>query len=99
MRPMPDDLDAAWSNPREPAVELRWADLGLTASLCAESEAGVWIVAASRGGLEAIAVEPQTHAPYGLHRLLRGEPGALQTLAPASTLCLSISLAFARESV
>lgn len=99
MRSMSDDLDAAWSNPSEPAVELRWAELGVTASLHAESEAGVWIVAASPDGLDGIAVEPQTHAPYGLHRLLRGQPGGLHPLAAGATLRLSISLAFARGSV
>lgn len=97
MRSMADDLDAAWSNPGEPAVELRWAEFGVTAALRAESDAGVWIVAASPGGLDAVAVEPQTHAPYGLQRLLRGEPGGLHPLAAGATLRLSITLAFGRS--
>lgn len=97
MRPMPDDLDAAWLGVGDPAVELRWPALGITASLRARSDAGVWIVAASPQGHEAIALEPQTHAPHGLRRLLNGEPGALHLLAPGATLSLAIELAFQRE--
>lgn len=96
MRPMPDDLDAAWLCPRDAEVELRWPDLGVEASLRARSEAGVWIVAASPRGAQAVAVEPQTHAPQGLRRLLRGEPGGLHLLAPGATLRLTIELAFRR---
>jgi aldose 1-epimerase len=96
MRPMPDDLDAAWLGPNDPEVELRWPDLGVKASLRARSEAGVWIVAASPRGTQAVAVEPQTHAPHGLHRFLRGEPGGLHLLAPDATLRLTIELAFGR---
>lgn len=97
MRSMPDDLDAAWRDPSDPAVELRWRDLGVTASLRARSDAGMWIVAASPGGLDAVAVEPQTHAPYGLRRLLRGEPGGLHLLAPDATLRLSMRFVFGRS--
>jgi aldose 1-epimerase len=96
MRSMPDDLDAAWSDPGDPAVELRWPDLGVIASVRAASDAGVWVVAASPGEVDAVAVEPQTHAPFGLRRLLRGEPGGLHQLAPGATLGLSVSLAFRR---
>lgn len=97
MRSMPDDLDAAWSDPGDPAVELRWPDLGVTASVRAASEAGLWIVAASPGDLDAVAVEPQTHAPFGLRRLLRREPGGLHLLAADATLRLSMRFAFGRS--
>lgn len=97
MRPMPDDLDAAWLGPGDPAVELRWPELGVTASLRARSDAGVCIVAASPGRLDAVAIEPQTHAPHGLRRFLRGEPGGLHALAPGATMRLSIELAFGRS--
>ncbi len=94
--PMPDDLDAAWPDPGSPAVELRWPDLGVTASLRARSDANLYVVAASPSSLDAVAIEPQTHAPHGLRRLLRGEPGALHLLAPGATMHLTIELAFGR---
>ncbi len=94
---MPDDLDAAWADPGDPAVELRWPELGVRASLRARSNAGLWIVAASPGGRDAVAIEPQTHAPHGLRRFLRGEPGALHPLEPGATLRLTIELTFERS--
>lgn len=97
LRSMPDDLDAAWANPGDPAVELRWPDLGVTATLRAASDAGVWIAAASPAGLDAVALEPQTHAPYGLRRLQHGEAGGIHRLAPGATLRLTTALAFGRS--
>lgn len=97
MRPMADNLDAAWLGSGDPAVELHWPSLGIGASLQARSDDGVWIVAASPQGHEAIAVEPQTHAPHGLRRLLNGDPGALHLLAPGATLSLTIELSFSRR--
>ena len=44
----------------------------------------------------AAAIEPQTHLPQGLGRLLRGEPGALELLAPAATLRLAMEWQFRR---
>lgn len=96
MAPMPDAIDAAWLDLGDPPVELRWPTLGMTASLRARSDAGVWIVAASPPGLEAMAIEPQTHAPHGLRRYLHGKPGGLFPLAPGATMRLSITLAFDR---
>lgn len=95
--PMPPDLDAAWADPGDPAVELKWPDLGVAATLRAHSEGGLWIVAASPAALEAVAVEPQNHAPYGLARLLRGDAGGMQLLAAGATTRLVIELAFSRR--
>lgn len=95
-RRMPDDLDAAWPDPGDPAVELAWPDLGIRATVQARSEAGVCIVAASPGWLDAIAIEPQTHLPQGLRRYLRSEPGGLHPIQPGETLSLVIELAFER---
>ncbi|HEX4898204.1 MAG TPA: hypothetical protein VFV53_07585 [Candidatus Limnocylindrales bacterium] len=89
LRPMPDDIDAAWPDPGDPAVELRWPALGIEATLRLRSSAGAAIVAASPHDLGAAAIEPQTHLPQGLGRLLRGEPGALELLAPGETLRLA----------
>jgi galactose mutarotase-like enzyme len=56
----------------------------------------VYIVAASPSGLDAIAVEPQTHVPQGLRRLLNHEPGALTMLEPGRSLRMGVELAFAQ---
>jgi len=95
-RPMPDDLDAAWLTLGDPAVELRWPAAGLQAAMRVRSGAGTWIVAASPRSVDAVAIEPQTHAPYGLRRLLSGEPGGLRPLEPGDTLELTTELAFDR---
>ncbi|MBA3687934.1 MAG: hypothetical protein H0W81_03770 [Chloroflexi bacterium] len=91
---VPDDLDATWLAPRNPAVQLRWPEIGVTARMRVRSAAGACIVVASPSSLDAVAVEPQTHAPQGLRRFLRGEPGALQALEPGATMGLTTELAF-----
>ena len=55
-----------------------------------------YIVAASPAQLDAIAMEPETHAPQGLRRLLAGEPGGLTWVDPGRSLDLRIELAFRR---
>jgi len=92
---MPAGLDATWTRLAEPPVELRWPDFGLQATIRIASSTP-HVVAASPGDLDAIAVEPQTHAPQGLRRLLRGEPGALAMLGPGQALRLGLELAFER---
>jgi aldose 1-epimerase len=96
MAPMPVGLDAAWLADRDPAVALRWPEIGVNALLRAHSSAGVYIVGASPADRDAVAIEPQTHAPFGLVRLLNGERGGLHSLAPGATLSLAIKLAFDR---
>ena len=98
LRRMPDDLDAAWLDPGEPAVEAVWPDLGIRVAIRARSQAGVHIVAASPAWLDAIAVEPQTHLPQGLRRHLRGESGGLHLIEPGGTMRLVIEMTFARLS-
>jgi aldose 1-epimerase len=88
-------LDATWTDLGEPAVELRWPDPGIRATMRITSPT-VHVVAASPGHLDAIAVEPETHAPQGLRRLLRGEPGGLTMLDPGQALGLGVELAFDR---
>jgi len=97
LRPMPEDLDAAWPEPGDPAVELQWPEHGVSARLRASSDAGISIVAASPGRLEAVAIEPQTHLPQGLRRLLNGAPGGLRLLQPGGMLRLTVELAFSRS--
>jgi aldose 1-epimerase len=95
---MPAGLDATWTQLAEPPVELRWPDLDVRATMRIAAPT-VHVVAASSERLDAIAVEPQTHAPQGLRRLLNGEPGALTVRAPGQTLGLGVDLAFSRLEV
>lgn len=94
-RRVPADLDATWLDPGDPAVELRWPGIDIAASLRARSSVGTCIVVASPARLDAVAVEPQTHAPHGLRRLLRGEPGAMSWIEPGHSIRLEIELVFA----
>jgi aldose 1-epimerase len=99
IRRVPDDLDATWLAPRNPAVELRWPDVGVMATMRVQSRAGFCIVVASPSSLDAVAIEPQTHAPHGLRRFLRGEPGGLHALEPGGTIGLTTELAFEAAGV
>jgi aldose 1-epimerase len=98
-RAMPDGLDATWTElgdpPGDPPVELAWPNLGITATIRVAAQT-IFIVAASPASLGAIAVEPQTHAPQGLRRLLNDEPGALTVLNPRDSLRFSVDLKFGR---
>jgi aldose 1-epimerase len=87
------DLDTTWTDLAEPPVELRWPDLGIRATMRVSAPT-TFIVAASPAHLDAIAVEPETHAPQGLRRLLAGEPGGLTMLDPRRALDLTVELAF-----
>jgi aldose 1-epimerase len=91
--PFPEGIDAAWTDLDEPPVTLRWPDAGLVATMSTDPVVP-YIVAAGPAGVDAVAVEPQTHAPAGIRRLLGGEPGALALLDPGQTLSLAIRLAF-----
>jgi aldose 1-epimerase len=92
---MADDLDAAWADVAEPAVELRWSDLGIRATMQVAAP-NVYVVAASPSAVDAIAVEPETHAPQALRRLRNGEPGGLTMLEPGGVLELTTDLTFER---
>ncbi|MEO8229992.1 MAG: hypothetical protein ABI628_09565 [Chloroflexota bacterium] len=92
---MADDLDGTWSDLTEPPVELRWPELHIRAVMRTSSLAG-YVVAASPRSIDAIAVEPETHAPQGLRRMLGDEPGGLTRLDPGRTLRLQVELAIDR---
>jgi aldose 1-epimerase len=89
---MASDTDATWTNLDDPAVELVWPQRAR--GLMRMKPSNMFIVAASPSAMDAIAVEPQTHVPYGLRRLLAGEPGGLTLLAPHETLSLVALLGF-----
>jgi aldose 1-epimerase len=92
---LPDGLDAAWTGLADPPVVLAWPAAGLRATFRV-SPTVRYLVAASPGEIEAVAIEPQTHAPAGLRRLLNQEPGALELLDPGATLALTVRLVFER---
>ena len=92
---MPEDFDATWCGPGEPAVELAWREQAVMAALRARADGGVWIAAASPAAVDAMAVEPQTHAPFGLRRLIDGDIGGMLALAPQATLRLEVELTVA----
>lgn len=92
---MADGLDASWADLADPPVELVWPDAGIRATMRMSAPTG-YIVAANPPGVDAIAVEPETHAPQGLRRLLGHEPGGLTLLEPGHALNLDVELAFDR---
>jgi galactose mutarotase-like enzyme len=92
---MASGLDATWTALADPPVELRWPETGIRVTMRVSAPT-VHIVAASPPELDAIAVEPQTHAPYGLRRLLAGQPGGMVTLEPGASLELAVELVFDR---
>jgi len=90
---LPTGLDACWTELAEPPIVLEWRDTGVRARV--ETMPPVpYVVAASPAEIDAVAVEPQTHAPAGIRRLLRGEPGALSVLDPGESLTLTVRFAF-----
>jgi aldose 1-epimerase len=87
---MPTGLDATWTDLDQPVVQMRWPAAGVGATL--RIAPGAYVVAANPPDREVLALEPQTHAPQGLRRLLHDEPGALTLLAPGATLALRTTL-------
>jgi aldose 1-epimerase len=92
---MSPDLDATWAALAEPPVELVWPEVAVRATMRFAAPTR-YVVAASPSHLDAIAIEPETHAPQGLRRMLAGEPGGLTMLGPGERLVLGVELAFER---
>jgi aldose 1-epimerase len=93
LEPMPDDLDGTWADLTEPPIELAWPETGLHGVITFDAPTR-FVTAAAPAAVDAVAVEPQTHAPAGIRRLLNGEPGALALLPAGETLTLAIRMAF-----
>lgn len=91
--PLPVGVDAAWTDLDDPPVELRWPADRLRATMTASPNAR-YVVAAHLAGIDATAVEPNTHAPAGLRRLALGEPGGLELIDPGATLTMTSTLRF-----
>lgn len=93
--PLPDGLDAAWTDLDDPPLVLDWPAAGIRATL--EPDPAIrFIVAASPAGLDAVAVEPQTHAPDSIRRLQRGEPDGLALIGPGAALSMAVRVRFER---
>jgi len=97
LAPMADDLDGCWARIGDPAVTIRWPETGLTMIMRAGATVPV-IVAASPHDVDAVAIEPQTHAPQALRRTNGEEPLGLEWLAPGASLVLDAALAFERAT-
>jgi aldose 1-epimerase len=89
-------LDSTWTGLTDRRVELAWPEHGLRGELSAVSSDNLVFVAAHLANVDAIALEPQTHAPQGLRRLINGEPDPMALLQPGATLTLSVNLRFDR---
>jgi galactose mutarotase-like enzyme len=92
-QPLGRGVDSTWTQAGDPPVELWWPGRGLHAQMRAQYP-GLHVTAANASDVQAIAVEPQTHAPQGLRRLLNGEPGALAWIQPGDELELPITIDF-----
>jgi aldose 1-epimerase len=93
---MPEGLDSTWTDLGEPPVVLEWPEADIRATMTVDAPSR-FIVAATLPGTDAVAVEPQTHAPDGIRRLVAGEPGGLALIPPDASLELVVGLAFARS--
>ncbi|HET8777217.1 MAG TPA: hypothetical protein VFN76_06115 [Candidatus Limnocylindria bacterium] len=91
----PPNLDATWTDLGQPTIELEWPDDGIHATLRLSADAD-HVAVATPPDLPAIAVEPQTHAPDGLGRLLRGERGGLRLLQPGEDTRFDLGLSVRR---
>jgi aldose 1-epimerase len=94
--PLPVGMDATWTELADPAVVLRWPATGLRATM-STSRSARYVVAAHLEGVDATAVEPETHAPGGIRRLLASQPGGLELIDPGATLDLRVELRFERD--
>lgn len=96
---VPDsDLDGTWTGLAAQRIELAWTPAGIGATIDVEA-ARTLVAVATPAHLDAIAVEPQTHAPDGLRRLEDGEPDALALLSPGESLSLTVRIAVERVSL
>lgn len=91
--PLAADVDATWTGLERPIVDLRWPLLGVAAVMRVDAPA-VLVCAASPRHVDADAIEPQTHAPQGLRRLLDGLPDPMAWIGPGEVLRLRMDLSF-----
>jgi aldose 1-epimerase len=90
-------LDVTFSAVQPPLIELAWPELGIRATLEVATAGDTLVAVATPPDIGAIAVEPQTHGPDGLRRLLNGERDALRLLEPGTTLTMELRLTVERD--
>src|SRR5581483_6971729 len=88
-------LDHVWTALDAQLVELTWPDVAVAARLTF-GERVRFVGVAAFEDFGAVAIEPQTHAPDGLGRLARGEPGAIGVLQRGQTLQVRYELTVQR---
>ena len=88
-------LDGTWTDNSQGGVELAWPELGLQVTMTASRNAR-YVAVATPPELDAIAVEPQTHAPDGLQRLLEGRSDGLVQIAAGESLDFDVAIAISR---
>jgi aldose 1-epimerase len=93
---MVDGLDATWTDLTGQSIELAWPTHGLEATFGFGGWA-MFVVAASPADVDAVAVEPQTHALPALRRLVDHEPGAPMLLGPGDVLAVDYELRVRRS--
>ena len=93
LEPFPDGLDATWVDVGEPPIVLAWPGPGIGCTITFEAPTRV-VTAASPAIVDAVAVEPATHAPAGIRRLLNGEPGGMSLLGAGETMELRVRFDF-----
>jgi aldose 1-epimerase len=95
--PPPPGLDVTFATVDPPAIGLAWPEAGIHATLEAATAGSTLVAVATPPDLDAVAVEPQTHGPDGLRRLLRGERDALRILEPGAEMTLELRLTVERD--
>ena len=93
MAPMRVGVDSTWAEPQDPPLELWWPEHRIRATWRAPHPT-LHIVAAYAAQRGAVAIEPETHAPQGLRRLLNDEPGAMALIPAGGYLNLPITIDF-----
>jgi aldose 1-epimerase len=95
LRAPADGLDGTWTDAAAP-LELAWPEIGVRATISASADAR-YVAVATPADLDAIAVEPQTHAPDGLRRLLDGRTDGLAMLPAGASLALAVGISLSRD--
>jgi galactose mutarotase-like enzyme len=90
-----DGLDGTWTDASLGPVELAWPELEVRATIMAPASAR-YVAVATPPDMDAIAVEPQTHAPDGLRRLLDGRLDGLAWLPTGESLALDLRILVGR---
>lgn len=98
LRNPPPGLDVTFAAVEPPVIELAWPDAGIRVTLQAASSSGTLVAVATPPDVDAVAVEPQTHGPDGMRRLLGGARDALGILEPGATMTLELRLTVERDS-